>query len=274
MRLPANEISERGRHAAIGHVLHVDAGHHLEQLARHMGPGSAASRGHVDLARISFGVGDELGNGLGRNRWIHHHDTGLAADARDRRDVAKEIVIELIVERRVDYVWCTDEEERVAVGGRAHDGFGGDIAGGARPVLDDEWLAEPLRQPLADQAREDVIRATGGKADDQAHRPRRIGLRPSDARYGRQRGSARGQMQKIVGGEVSSRPLSAALLDHLVGAADQRQRNGEAERLGSLQVDDQLDFGGLLDRQIGRLLAFENLAGVATGQTVRFRNIT
>ena len=47
----------------------------------------------------------------------------------------------------------------------------------------------------------------------------------------------------------------ANLFDHLVGAADQRQRNGEAERLGSLQVDDKLDFGGLLDRQIGRLLA-------------------
>ena len=234
--------------------------------------GSAASRGHVDLARISLGVGDELGNGLGRNRWIHHHDTGLAADARDRRDVAKEIVIELIVERRVDYVWCTDEEERVAVGGRAHDGFGGDIAGGARPVLDDEWLAEPLRQPLADQAREDVIRATGGKADDYAHRPRRIGLRPSEARDSRERGSARCQMQELSSAGKFHRGPSS--FDHLVGAADQRQRNGEAERLSSLQVDDKLDFGGLLDRQIGRLLAFENLAGVATGQTVRFRNIT
>ena len=31
----------------------------------------------------------------------------------------------------------------------------------------------------------------------------RIGLRPSEARHGRQRGSARGQMQKICGGEVS-----------------------------------------------------------------------
>ena len=43
----------------------------------------------------------------------------------------------------------------------------------------------------------------GGKADDDAHRPRRIGLRPRDARHGRQRGSARGQMQKLFGGEVS-----------------------------------------------------------------------
>ena len=33
-----------------------------------------AGRRHVDLARIGFGIGDELGNGLGRNRWIDHHD--------------------------------------------------------------------------------------------------------------------------------------------------------------------------------------------------------
>jgi hypothetical protein len=51
--------------------------------------------------------------------------------------------------------------------------------------------------------------------------------------------------------------------DHLVGAADQRQRNGKAEGLGSLQVDDQLDFGGLLYRQIGRLLALEDAVDVA-----------
>jgi hypothetical protein len=52
-----------------------------------------------------------------------------------------------------------------------HDRLGGDIAAGARPVLDDEWLAEPLRQPLTDQTREDVVRPASGKADDDAHRP-------------------------------------------------------------------------------------------------------
>jgi ubiquinone/menaquinone biosynthesis C-methylase UbiE len=45
---------------------------------------------------------------------------------------------------------------------------------------------------------------------------------------------------------------SRECVGNLVRAADQRQRNGEAEGLGSLQIDDQLDFGGLLDRQIGR----------------------
>src|SRR5712691_719265 len=41
-----------------------------------------------------------------------------------------------------------------------------------------------------------------------------------------------------------------SLLDHLVGAAEQRERDGEAEGLGSPEIYDQLDFRGLLDRQI------------------------
>jgi hypothetical protein len=36
--------------------------------------------------------------------------------------------------------------------------------------------------------------------------------------------------------------------DHLVGAAEQRERDRKAERLGGLEVDVQLDFGGLLDQ--------------------------
>ena len=39
------------------------------------------------------------------------------------------------------------------------------------------------------------------KADDDAHRPRRIGLRPCDTRDGRERGSARCQMQKLPAGK-------------------------------------------------------------------------
>ena len=49
---------------------------------------------------------------------------------------------------------------------------------------------------------------------------------------------------------------SPSLLDHLIGAGEQRLRYGEAEILCGLQIDDQLDCGGLLDRQVGRLLAF------------------
>ena len=71
----------------------------------------------VDLAGIGLGIGDELGNRLGRKRWIHHHDVRRAHDACDRRDVADEIEIELVVERRVDRVRRTDQEKRIAVRG-------------------------------------------------------------------------------------------------------------------------------------------------------------
>src|SRR5713101_337237 len=64
-----------------------------------------------------------------------------------------------------------------------------------------------------------------------------------------------------------------SLLDHLVGAAEQRERDGEAEGLGSPEIYDQLDFRGLLDRQISRLPTLENSPGVNADQTIVIRFI-
>jgi hypothetical protein len=49
---------------------------------------------------------------------------------------------------------------------------------------------------LAHQARRNVVDAAWGKADDEAYRPRRIGLRLCDARHGGEGGSTRCQTQK------------------------------------------------------------------------------
>ena len=55
---------------------------------------------------------------------------------------------------------------------------------------------------------------------------------------------------------------TASLFDHLVGAAEQGQRDGEAKRLGRLEVDVQLHLRGLLHRQISGFLALENAPGI------------
>ena len=58
--------------------------------------------------------------------------------------------------------------------------------------------------------------------------------------------------------------LADALLDDLVGPLEQRLRDGEPERLGGLEVDDQLELGGLLHGQVGGLGALEDLDVIST----------
>src|ERR1700693_337755 len=112
----------------------------------------------------------------------------------------------MLVERRFDCVRRTSHEERVAVRWRSYDEFGADIAPGAWSVLNDEWLCEPLRQPLTHEASDDVGRATGRRDSDQAHGPHWPGLRPCNARHRRERGGARCQMQKPATGTFHNVP--------------------------------------------------------------------
>src|SRR5262249_32606308 len=48
------------------------------------------------------------------------------------------------------------------------------------------------------------------------------------------------------------------LFDHLVGAGENRIRHGQAEGLGGLEIDDELEPGRQLDRQLARLGTIED----------------
>src|SRR5437773_1162194 len=70
---------------------------------------------------------------------------------------------------------------------------------------------------------------------------------------------------------VSERHI--ALLDHFIRPPQQRRRDRQAERLGGLEVDDQLEFGRLLHGEIGGLRAFQDLVDVLGRSTVQLTSI-
>src|SRR5262245_13370863 len=63
------------------------------------------------------------------------------------------------------------------------------------------------------------------------------------------------------------------LFDHLVGNGEHSGRERDAERLGGLEVDDELELGRLNHRQIGRLLAFENPPDIVAALSISIRSV-
>ena len=59
------------------------------------------------------------------------------------------------------------------------------------------------------------------------------------------------------------------LLDHLVGDLLQMKRHINAEYPGGSHVDDELEPGRQLDRQVADLLALKHAAGIDAGSSIR-----
>src|SRR6516165_11228230 len=63
-------------------------------------------------------------------------------------------------------------------------------------------------------------------------------------------------------------------LDHLVGAREQRRRNFKAERLRSGQVNDEIELGRLLNRDVVRLRSAQNLVYKFGGASVEVLEVS
>jgi len=172
--LAAEQIGDRGRCAAIGHVLHLGARHRHEHFTRQMHRRAVARRRQVHLARIGLHIGDELGDRFRRHVIADRHHIRHAIERRDRRYITDEVELQVGVERGIDVVRRVHQQQRVTIGFGIDHRFGGDVVAGAGLVLDHELLAEPLGEPLADQPRDDIGRSARRISDNPAHRPGRI----------------------------------------------------------------------------------------------------
>src|SRR5258708_28286897 len=80
------------------------------------------------------------------------------------------------------------------------------MAAGPGLVPADDLLPLPLRQERRDSARDHIVGAARRERDDEANRPRRIGLRARATRNHRQRRSAHREMQKGPTGKLHEMP--------------------------------------------------------------------
>ena len=118
------------------------------------------------------------------------------------------------------------DDQRIAIGFGTHDPAGTDGAAGPGDVLDQNGLTERCLHAFGERARDNVGRAARWERCDNGDRSRRIGLRPSKARDSRQRGSARGQMQKLSAGKFHEGPLSIMPARRLRWLADLNSPHG------------------------------------------------
>jgi hypothetical protein len=97
-----------------------------------------------------------------------------------------------------------------------------------------------------------------------------MGLRTRDAWHGRQRGSACGEIEELtsVGKFHFEPPSRFTSLDYLVGQRQRLVGDCEVERLSGLEVDHELELCRQHNRQITRLLAFEDASGINTDLTI------
>src|SRR5262249_53362419 len=73
---------------------------------------------------------------------------------------------------------------------------------------------------------------------------------------------------------ISDLTHRSKLFDHLVGAGRKARRHFEAERLRCDQVNDELELGGLDDRQVGGPGTLEDLTGHDAGLAKHVQNIS
>src|SRR5215467_362201 len=177
-----------------------------ELLADEVSWRSGPAGSEVVLAGARFDEADEVPDRLHRQRRMNREHRGCSDRDRDWVEIFVGIVGDLVIQGRVDDEVGRNNEYGIAVRCCPCPLTHADIAASTAYVLDVKLFPEMLGQALRNQAAEYIRRTTRRVWNDHTHGSCRIGLRESDARCGRQRGSTGGHMQKISAGKFHFEP--------------------------------------------------------------------
>ena len=190
-RMARDRCAHRQARAVEWDMHEVETERQAERFADEMSRRARPRRRVAVLAWIGLDESDELTDGLRRHRRVHRDHQGRGHHQGDGVEVLFEFIGDFVVERRVDDVAGIDDQQSVAVGRRLCRAAHADIAAPTAHVLDEELLADMLRQSLRNQAGDHVSRATSRVRHDHAHGAIGVGLRPRQARRSRKCGRSK-----------------------------------------------------------------------------------
>jgi hypothetical protein len=165
--LAGQQILQRRRAAAIGHMMQFHAGAGLQHLDRKMRHRAEPARGDVDRRGLAARNVEELAQGqdvealrIDCQNFLH------AVDGRDGREVAREIETCVgIDQRRIGEAGITDQHGVAVRGGMSGNGCA-HRATGAAAIVDHDGLVEPLARLRRERTGKRVGRAAGRERHD------------------------------------------------------------------------------------------------------------
>src|SRR5262249_6662587 len=188
-----------------------DGDRRMQGCAREMGPGGWSGRAELHLCLIGLRVSDETRQVAGGQIIACDQQERVLDYECDRLEVGHSVVGRIPVKRLALRKGVgAAENELIAIRRRPCHAVGAGYAAPSANAFDDHLLTQKLGEARAKDSRQNVGSAAGGEGHHHGRRTRRISLRPSETRGGRQRGSARGQMQKISAGKFHLEPPLAS----------------------------------------------------------------
>ena len=162
LHFAADDAHGHGAGALVRHVQHFHAGRLREQHHRQMAEIADAGGAVGDAVGFLLGQRDQLGDGVRRQRRIGRQHSRQPHRGRHRHEILQRIVGQILVEPGIDrHRRVGGEAERVAVRIGLLERRQAHGAVGAAAVLDEDRLAQQLRQMIRHHPRDEIGAAAG-----------------------------------------------------------------------------------------------------------------